>query len=165
MESNVFHDSRNAGLLNPEHADDKFGSDQAETHMVKLVDGKLVPTADTESIAPDSLLDQYANDEEMAVNGPPRRTYDQFDAGRDDNLAPTDEANQASDAASSEGPQADMIPAQPGNPIPTGPETPTPPDAPPHTPEITPLPSTPQPTQPEITEPSQPGRSHEINNR
>ncbi len=150
--------------MNPEHADDKFSSDQAETHMVKLVDGKLVPTANTESIGPDSLMDQFANDEEMAVNGPMGRTYDTFE--RDPAMGPptmdmTDYGNPNPDV-----PTGEMIPTppDPSQPIPGAPDAPTPPAPVPPQPEITPLPGTNQPGQPEITDPTQPGRSHEVNN-
>ncbi|GAB3907374.1 hypothetical protein GCM10028803_41000 [Larkinella knui] len=150
MESNVFHDSQQADLVSNENADTKYGQDQAETHMVKLVDGKLVSTANLETEVTDDLSDRYANDEERGLNSPNQRTYDVVDI-------------------QSEHPQADMIPElpstpDPNNPIPASPDSPNPPT--PHTPgpEIPDLPSTPHPGTPEITEPSEPGRSHEVNN-
>ncbi|GAB3260974.1 hypothetical protein GCM10027347_25710 [Larkinella harenae] len=150
MESNVFHDSQPADLINNENADTKYGLDQAETNMVKLVDGKLVPTANLETEISDDLASQYANDEERGLNSPNQRTYDVVDI-------------------QSAHPQADMIPEipatpDPSNPVPAGPDTPTPPEYVPPGPEIPDLPSTPKPDQPEITEPTEPGRSHEVNN-
>ncbi|WP_234737219.1 hypothetical protein [Tellurirhabdus bombi] len=161
MNSNVFHDSREAGLMDPSHADDKFGMDQAETNMVKLVDGKLVSTANTESIAPDSLQDHYTNDEEQGLNTPERMAHDRMDAKSEFNLA-----SQA-DVPENQDPTSEMIPPSipdPNNPVPAAPETPTPPTPGPVSPEIPELPSTPQPANPEITDPTQPGRSHEVNN-
>jgi hypothetical protein len=151
MESNVFHDSQQADLVSNENADTKYGQDQADTHMVKLVDGKLVSTAHLETEVTDDLSDRYADDEERGLNSPNQRTFDIVDIKSDH-------------------PQADMIPElpstpDPGNPIPSSPEVPGQP-VPPTTPgpEIPDLPSTPHPAQPEITEPSEPGRSHEVNN-
>lgn len=151
MESNVFHDSQQADLVSNENADTKYGQDQAETHMVKLVDGKLVHTADVEDeVSNDDLRNRYANDEERGLNTPNQRTYDIVET-------------------QSEHPQADMVPTLPStpdptNPVPAGPDTPTPPAPTPPGPEIPDLPSTPTPHTPEITEPSEPGRSHEVNN-
>ncbi|MFD1140703.1 hypothetical protein ACFQ4C_06275 [Larkinella insperata] len=118
--------------------------------MVKLVDGKLVPTADVETNISDDLASQYTNDEERGLYSPNQRTYDVVDI-------------------QSEHPQADMVPGlpstpDPNNPVPAGPDTPTPPAPTPAGPEIPDLPTTPKPDNPEITEPSEPGRSHEINN-
>ncbi|MGA0559126.1 hypothetical protein ACO2Q8_20885 [Larkinella sp. VNQ87] len=150
MESNVFHDSQPADLVNNENADTKYGQDQAQTHMVKLVDGKLVPTAEVDSEVSDDLASQYTNDEERGLYSPNQRTYDVVDI-------------------QSAHPQADMVPElpstpDPNNPVPAGPDTPTPPSPTPAGPEIPDLPSTPRPHQPEITEPSEPERSHEVNN-
>ncbi|GAB3934031.1 hypothetical protein [Larkinella terrae] len=150
MESNVFHDSQQADLVSNENADTKYGQDQAETHMVKLVDGKLVSTAHLETEVTDDLSDRYANDEERGLNSPNQRTYDVVDI-------------------QSEHPQADMIPElpstpDPSNPIPPSPDSPNPPTPGTPGPEIPDLPSTPHPDKPEITEPSEPGRSHEVNN-
>lgn len=150
MESNVFHDAQQADLVSNENADTKYGQDQAETHMVKLVDGKLVSTAHTETEITDDLSNRYANDEERGLNSPNQRTYDIVDIQL-------------------QHPQADMVPElpstpDPNNPIPAGPDTPTPPAPVPPGPEIPDLPSTPKPHKPEITEPSEPGRSHEVNN-
>ncbi|RRB01022.1 hypothetical protein [Larkinella rosea] len=150
MESNVFHDSQQADLVSNENADTKYGQDQADTHMVKLVDGKLVSTAHLETEVTDDLSDRYADDVERGLNSPNQRTFDIVDIKSDH-------------------PQADMIPElpstpDPSNPIPPSPDSPNPPV--PHTPgpEIPDLPSTPHPNKPEITEPSEPGRSHEVNN-
>jgi len=154
MESNVFHDSRPAGLITDEDiADSRYGQDQAETNLVKLVDGKLVPTANVgdEASSGDGLLNRFTNDEERGVNSPNERTYDvvNIENGNDQPTV-TD----------------DMIPSTPDpyNPVPTGPETPTPPGPVPAGPEIPDLPGENRPEQPEITDPTQPGRSHEINN-
>ncbi len=148
--------------MDPDHADDKFGQDQAQTHMVKLVDGKLVPTADTESISPDDLTNQYANDEEQGLNAPNHKTYDRVDVGRND-----DDQDQIQGQEGTQNPTGEMIPAtpDPNNPIPAAPETPSPPAPVPAGPEIPDLPGESRPDRPEITEPSQPGRSHEINNQ
>ena len=150
MESNVFHDSQQANLVSNENADTKYGQDQADTNMVKLVDGKLVSTAHHETEVTDDLSDRYANDEERGLNSPNQRTWDVVDIKSDH-------------------PQADMIPElpstpNPNNPIPSSPDSPNPPI--PHTPgpEIPEFPSSPKPDKPEITEPSEPGRSHEVNN-
>ncbi|RAJ94061.1 hypothetical protein LX87_03945 [Larkinella arboricola] len=151
MESNVFHDSQPANLINTENADTKYGQDQAETHMVKLVDGKLVPTADVQTEISDDLTSQYANDEERGLYSANQRTHDIVDI-------------------QSAHPQADMVPGlpstpDPSNPVPAGPDTPTPPTPPVPGPEIPDMPTTPKPDKPEITEPNEPGRSHEINNQ
>ena len=151
MESNVFHDSQQADLVSNENADTKYGQDQADTHMVKLVDGKLVPTAHLETEVTDDLSDRYTDDVERGLNSPNQRTFDVVDIKSDH-------------------PQADMIPElpstpDPNNPIPSSPEFPNQPTPPPSPgPEIPDLPSTPKPDKPEITEPSEPGRSHEVNN-
>lgn len=157
MESNVFHDSQHANLVSNENADTKYGLDQAETHLVKLVDGKLVPTAETgDMVTDDDLRNRYANDEERGLNTPNQRTYDLVDTDAGDMT----QANALTD---------EMVPAtpstpDPNNPVPAAPETPQPPTPHQPGPEIPNVPTTPQTPTPEITEPPQPGRSHEINN-
>ena len=73
--------SRPAELLSNEKADTMFGLDQAETNMVKLVDGKLTPMGDTEDDVMDGqLLNRYSSDEERSLQGFTEKTYENSEA-------------------------------------------------------------------------------------
>ena len=58
-----------------------FGTDGAETTMVKLVDGKLTPMGDTEDdVMDDQLRSRYSSDEERSLQGNTGKTYENSDA-------------------------------------------------------------------------------------
>lgn len=161
--------SQQADMVSNENAEAMFGADQAETNMVKLVDGKLVPMGNTEDDVMDGQLqNRYTSDEERSLQGFEEKTYENSDAS----LRGGDEVDQNRTNTSSFNFsfRADMVPTtpstpDPNNPIPTGPDMPdmpVPPMSPNPIPEIAPLPGQPIPSQPEIQEPGEPDRSHQI---
>lgn len=201
--------SQQANLVSNENAETKFGADQAETNMVKLVDGHLEAIGDTtDDVVDEQLRNRFTTDEERSLQTYNEKTYERSDAalragdGFSGNTMPdnpiavadlTDpEGARSSVSALIEKPgsavetssdQQDTIQTfgfdtvvrsamappspspstpDPNNPVPAAPETPQPPTPHKPGPEI-PTP-TPQPTvPPEIQEPTQPGRSHEVN--
>ncbi|WP_018618371.1 hypothetical protein [Spirosoma luteum] len=84
MEDSTLSDgAQQANLVSNENADTKFGADQAETNMVKLVDGKLTPIGDTEDDVVDGQLrNRYSSDEERSLQGDELRgkTYENSEA-------------------------------------------------------------------------------------
>ena len=67
---NLTDGARQADLVSNENADAMFGADQAETNMIKLVDGKLTSTGDTDDdVADDQLSNRYTSDEERGLQG------------------------------------------------------------------------------------------------
>ncbi|MBD2751611.1 hypothetical protein [Spirosoma validum] len=67
--------SQQADLVSNENAETKFGADQGETNMVKLVDGKLTPIGDTEDdVMDEQLRNRYSSDEERSLQGDQQRT-------------------------------------------------------------------------------------------
>ncbi|GAB3985473.1 hypothetical protein GCM10028807_00800 [Spirosoma daeguense] len=91
--------SQQANLVSNENAETKFGADQGETNMVKLVDGKLTPIGHTEDdVVDEQLRNRYSSDEERTVQGDPSRgkTYENSEAslhvgeGVDENNVPND---------------------------------------------------------------------------
>jgi hypothetical protein len=87
-------------LVSNENAETKFGADQAETHMVKLVDGKLTPMGDTDDdVMDDQLRNRYGSDEERSVQGYSEKTYENSDASlRGAEEVKADAINDAQDA-------------------------------------------------------------------
>lgn len=73
--------ARQADIVSGEHAETMFSADQAETNMVKLVDGKLTPMGDTESdVSDDMPRTRLGSDEERALTGDDRKKYENSDA-------------------------------------------------------------------------------------
>ena len=76
--------SQQADLVSNENAEAMFGADQAETNMIKLVDGKLTPIGDTEDdVMDEQLQNRYSSDEERALQNPPtegQKTYENSEA-------------------------------------------------------------------------------------
>ncbi len=175
MESSALSDgAQQANIVSNENAEAMFGADQAETNMIKLVDGKLVPIGDThDDVMDEQLRNRYSSDEERSLQGDQQRskTYENSDAalragnGITAEDMPDDET--ATTLTLSFTIPTGMMPTTPGIPDPTTPypgtPMPTQPGVPSPVPEIPTLPGTPQPAIPEIQEPDQPNRSHEIN--
>ena len=84
MEDSTLSDgAQQANMVSNENADAKFGADQAETNMVKLVDGKLTPIGDTDDdIVDGQLKNRYSSDEERSLQGDELRgkTYENSEA-------------------------------------------------------------------------------------
>lgn len=79
--ANLSDGARQADLVSGEHAETMFSADQAETNMVKLVDGKLVATGDTESdVSDDMPRIRLGSDEERALEGDDKKKYENSDA-------------------------------------------------------------------------------------
>lgn len=73
--------STQANLVSNENAETMFGADQAETNMVKLVDGKLTPMGDTDdNVMDEQLRNRYSSDEERSLQGYTEKTYETSDA-------------------------------------------------------------------------------------
>lgn len=73
--------ARQADLVSSEHAETMFSADQAETNMVKLVDGKLVATGNTEDdVSDDMPRIRLGSDEERALEGDDKKKYENSDA-------------------------------------------------------------------------------------
>lgn len=75
--------AQQANIVSGENAEAMFGADQAETNMVKLVDGKLTSIGDTEDDVVDGqLANRYSSDEERSLQGDELRgkTYENSDA-------------------------------------------------------------------------------------
>lgn len=73
--------SQQANLVSNENAETMFGADQAETNMVKLVDGKLTPMGDTnDDVMDEQLRNRYSTDEERSLQGYTEKTYENSDA-------------------------------------------------------------------------------------
>ena len=73
--------SQQANLVSNENAETKFGTDGAETTMVKLVDGKLTPIGDThDDVQDEQLRNRYSSDEERSLQGFTEKTYETSDA-------------------------------------------------------------------------------------
>ncbi|GAA4448005.1 hypothetical protein GCM10023189_05210 [Nibrella saemangeumensis] len=67
--ANLSDGAREANQVSADDADIMFGADQAETHMVKLVDGKLVSTMSSEAtISDDQPRIRLGSDEERALD-------------------------------------------------------------------------------------------------
>ncbi len=97
--------SQQADLVSNENADAMFGMDQAEANLVKLVDGKLVATADVEDdVENDQLRNRYTSDEERGLQEFGQKTYETSEAalrvgnGTSSPILPTD-LSQLSDIA------------------------------------------------------------------
>ena len=79
--ANLSDGARQADAVSSEHAETMFSADQAETNMVKLVDGKLVATGDTESdVSDDMPRIRLGSDEERALEGDGKKKYENSDA-------------------------------------------------------------------------------------
>ena len=158
--------SQQADLVSNENAEAMFGADQAETNMVKLVDGKLTPIGDTKDDVMDGQLqNRYTSDEERSLQGFEEKTYENSAAS----LRGAEDVDQNRTNTSSFGffMATDMVPTTPAtpfpnHPVPSIPDAPMPPMSPDPIPEIAPLPGQPIPGQPEIQEPGEPDKSHQI---
>ena len=79
--ANLTDGARQADIVSSEHAETMFSADQAETNMVKLVDGKLVSTGDTDSdVSDDMPRIRLGSDEERALVGDDKKKYENSDA-------------------------------------------------------------------------------------
>ena len=79
--ANLSDGARQADMVSSEHAETMFGADQAETNMVKLVDGKLVSIGDTDSdVSDDMPRIRLGSDEERALQGDDKKKYENSDA-------------------------------------------------------------------------------------
>ena len=79
--ANLSDGARQADIVSGEHAEAMFSADQAETNMVKLVDGKLVSIGDTESdVSDDMPRIRLGSDEERALQGDEKKKYENSDA-------------------------------------------------------------------------------------
>ena len=79
--ANLSDGAQQADIVSSEHAETMFSADQAETNMVKLVDGKLVPTGHTESdVSDDMPRIRLGSDEERALTGDDKKKYENSDA-------------------------------------------------------------------------------------
>ncbi len=79
--ANLSDGARQADIVSGEHAEAMFSADQAETNMVKLVDGKLVSMGDTESdVSEDMPRTRLGSDEERALQGDDKKKYENSDA-------------------------------------------------------------------------------------
>ncbi len=75
--ANLSDGARQADTVSSEHAETMFGADQAETNMVKLVDGKLVSTGDTKAdVSEDMPRIRLGSDEERALVGDDKKKYE-----------------------------------------------------------------------------------------
>ena len=79
--ANLSDGAQQADIVSSEHAETMFSADQAETNMVKLVDGKLVQTGNTESdVSDDMPRIRLGSDEERALVGDDKKKYENSDA-------------------------------------------------------------------------------------
>ncbi|GAB2518769.1 hypothetical protein [Spirosoma aerophilum] len=79
--ANLSDGARQADTVSSEHAETMFSADQAETNMVKLVDGKLVSMGDTEDdVSDDMPRIRLGSDEERALTGDDKKKYENSDA-------------------------------------------------------------------------------------
>lgn len=75
--------AQQANMVSNENAETKYGQDQGETNMVKLVDGKLTEMGDThDDVMDEQLRNRYSSDEERSFQGDQQRskTYENSDA-------------------------------------------------------------------------------------
>jgi hypothetical protein len=75
--------AQQANMVSNENAETKYGQDQGETNMVKLVDGKLTEMGDThDDVMDEQLRNRYSSDEERSLQGDQQRskTYENSDA-------------------------------------------------------------------------------------
>lgn len=78
---NLSDGARQADMVSSEHAETMFGIDQAETNMVKLVDGKLVPMGNPEAdVSDDMPRIRTGSDEERALMGDDKKKYENSEA-------------------------------------------------------------------------------------
>jgi hypothetical protein len=78
---NLSDGAQQADIVSAEHAETMFSADQAETNMVKLVDGKLTPIGDTHSdVSDDMPRIRLGSDEERALVGDDKKKYENSDA-------------------------------------------------------------------------------------
>lgn len=89
--------SQQADLVSTENADAMFSMDQAEANLVKLVDGKLVATANVQDdVQDDQLRNRYTSDEERGLQEFDQKTYETSEAslrvgnGTSSPILPTD---------------------------------------------------------------------------
>lgn len=79
--ANLSDGAREANQVSSDDAEIMFGADQAETHMVKLVDGKLEPTAKTTGdVSEDMPRIRLGSDEERGLTGDDKKKYETSEA-------------------------------------------------------------------------------------
>lgn len=79
--ANLSDGAQQADIVSSEHAETMFSADQAETNMVKLVDGKLTPTGNTDAdVSDDMPRIRLGSDEERALEGDEKKKYENSDA-------------------------------------------------------------------------------------
>ena len=79
--ANLSDGSQPADLISGEHAQTMYSTDQAETNMVKLVDGKLTPIGDPEADVSDDMPGtRLGSDEERALTGEDKKKYESSEA-------------------------------------------------------------------------------------
>ncbi|MDB5240411.1 MAG: hypothetical protein JWP57_1036, partial [Spirosoma sp.] len=79
--ANLSDGAQQADIVSAEHAETMFSADQAETNMVKLVDGKLTPIGDTNAdVSDDMPRIRLGSDEERALVGDDKKKYENSDA-------------------------------------------------------------------------------------
>ncbi|WP_077921714.1 hypothetical protein [Spirosoma sp. 209] len=79
--ANLSDGAQQADIVSSEHAETMFSADQAETNMVKLVDGKLTPMGDTEDdVSDDMPRIRVGSDEERALMGDDKKKYENSEA-------------------------------------------------------------------------------------
>ncbi|CCH51888.1 hypothetical protein BN8_00846 [Fibrisoma limi BUZ 3] len=79
--ANLSDGAREANQVSSDDAETMFGADQAETHMVKLVDGKLEPTGHTTGdVSEDMPRIRLGSDEERALTGDDKKKYETSEA-------------------------------------------------------------------------------------
>ncbi len=95
--ANLSDGAQQADLVSGEHAETMFSTSQAETNMVKLVDGKLTPMGDTDDdVSDDMPRTRLGSDEERALTGDPEKKYENSEAalragnGFDSSVMPND---------------------------------------------------------------------------
>lgn len=78
---NLSDGAQQADLVSSENAETMFSADQAETNMVKLVDGKLTPIGDThDDVSDDMPRIRLGSDEERALTGDDKKKYENSEA-------------------------------------------------------------------------------------
>lgn len=79
--ANLSDGARQADTVSSEHAETMFSADQAETNMVKLVDGKLVETGHSHAdVSDDMPRIRLGSDEERALQGDDKKKYENSEA-------------------------------------------------------------------------------------
>ncbi|AQG81052.1 hypothetical protein [Spirosoma montaniterrae] len=79
--ANLSDGAQQADIVSSEHAETMFSTSQAETNMVKLVDGKLTPMGNTDDdVSDDMPRIRLGSDEERALTGDTEKKYENSEA-------------------------------------------------------------------------------------